>query len=111
MLAGKRPSRARPRKSGSRLITVGCLLVGIAATFYGVEHFSEYCVGFWVPLEKLMPAWIPGDPLISYLNCAIFGLLGQVLCWARSSGHGGYLSRDVDGAARVVLFMGRILIA
>src|SRR5207245_9930401 len=50
----------------SKLITVGRVLIAIAALFFGVEHFLHPvgCPG--VPLEKLMPAWLPGRLLVGY---------------------------------------------
>jgi uncharacterized membrane protein len=61
----------------SKLITVGRLVIGIAAIFYGVEHFLHplHCPG--VPLEKLMPAYIPGRPVIGIVTGAIL-LLGGI---------------------------------
>ena len=56
---------------GSRLITVGRILIGIAALFYGVEHFLHPVNVPGVPLEKLMPDWIPGRIIIGYLTGAI----------------------------------------
>jgi uncharacterized membrane protein len=64
---------------GSKLITVGRVLVGIAATFYGVEHFLHPANVPGVPLEKFMPAWIPGHLLISYLTGAILLVAGVAI--------------------------------
>jgi uncharacterized membrane protein len=61
-------------QGGSRLITVGRVVVAITAMFYGVEHFLHPLSRPGVPLEKLMPAWIPARLLIGYLTGAI--LLG-----------------------------------
>ena len=61
-------------QAGSRLITVGRVVVAITAIFYGVEHFLHPVARPGVPLEKLMPAWIPARLLIGYLTGAI--LLG-----------------------------------
>ena len=58
-------------QGGSTLITVGRVLIGIAAIFYGVEHFLHPVNVPGVPLEKLMPAWIPGRVLLRYLTGAI----------------------------------------
>ena len=46
----------------SKLITVGRIILGVAAIFYGVEHFLHplHCPG--VPLEKIMPTYIPLRP-------------------------------------------------
>ena len=60
----------------SILITVGRVLTAIAAIFYGVEHFLHPANVPGVPLEKLMPAWIPGHLLISYLTGAILLVAG-----------------------------------
>ena len=46
-------------QGGSKLITVGRVLVAIAAIFFGVENFLHPANVPGVPLEKLMPAWIP----------------------------------------------------
>ncbi len=56
---------------GSKLITVGRVLIAFAAIFFSVWHFlhPKACPG--VPLEKLMPAWIPGGMVIGYLTGAI----------------------------------------
>ncbi len=71
-------------QAGSRLITVGRVVVAITARCYGFEHFCcTHCARPGVPLEKLMPAWIPGRLLIGYLPGAIllaagaFMLLGK----------------------------------
>jgi len=42
------------------LITVGRVLISIAAIFFGVENFLHPLGAPGVPLEKLMPPWIPG---------------------------------------------------
>jgi uncharacterized membrane protein len=73
-------SRGQSRwQVGSKLITVGRVLVGIAATFYGVEHFLHPANVPGVPLEKLMPAWIPGHRVISYLTGAILLVAGACI--------------------------------
>jgi uncharacterized membrane protein len=61
---------------GSKLTTVGRVLIGIAAIFYGVEHFLHPVNVPGVPLEKLMPTWIPGRPVISYVTGAILLVAG-----------------------------------
>jgi uncharacterized membrane protein len=60
----------------SKLITLGRVVLAIAAIFYGVEHFLHPPNVPGVPLEKLMPAWIPGHMLISYLTGAILVVAG-----------------------------------
>jgi len=68
-----------PGQSGSRLITVGRVLIAIAAIFFGVEHFLHPTNVPGVPLEKLMPAWIPGHLLIGYLTGAILLVAGACI--------------------------------
>jgi uncharacterized membrane protein len=60
----------------SKLITVGRVLIAVAAVFYGVEHFLHPANVPGVPLEKLMPVWIPARLLISYLTGAILVIAG-----------------------------------
>jgi len=69
----------------SKLITVGRVLIAIAAIFFGLEHFlhPEGCPG--VPLEKLMPAWIPGPLLIGYLTGAILLVAGASILLAKKT--------------------------
>jgi hypothetical protein len=69
----------------SKLITVGRVLIAIAAIFFGVEHFlhAAGCPG--VPLEKLTPAWIPGRLFIGYLTGAILLVAGGSILLARKT--------------------------
>ena len=69
----------------SKLITVGRVLVAIAALFFGVEHFLHPAGCPGVPLEKLMPAWIPGRLLIGYLTGAILLVAGASILLARKT--------------------------
>jgi uncharacterized membrane protein YphA (DoxX/SURF4 family) len=61
---------------GSKLITVGRLLVALAAIFFGVENFLHSANVPGVPLEKLVPVWIPGRLLIGYLTGVILVVAG-----------------------------------
>ncbi|HVR22015.1 MAG TPA: hypothetical protein VMU26_01735 [Candidatus Polarisedimenticolia bacterium] len=72
-------------QGGHKLITVGRVLVAIAAIFFGVMHFLHpaNCPG--VPLEKLTPAWIPGRLLIGYLTGAILLVAGACILLARKT--------------------------
>ena len=69
----------------SKLVTVGRVLVAIAALFFGVEHFLHPAGCPGVPLEKLMPAWIPGRLLIGYLTGAILLVAGASILLARKT--------------------------
>jgi len=64
---------------GRKLITVGRVVIAIAAIFYGVEHFLHPLACPGVPLEKLMPDWIPGRLLIGYLTGAILIVAGLLM--------------------------------
>src|ERR1700728_564523 len=82
---------AMARKDGlaSKLITIGRIVIGVAAIFYGVEHFLHPVNVPGVPLEKFMPAWIPGPRLIAYLTGAILLIAGVCILLARARPAGG----------------------
>src|SRR5579872_4739826 len=84
ILAGDAMAR-RNAQAGSKLITVGRVVIGIAAIFYGVEHFLHPINAPGVPLEKLMPAWIPGRLLIGYLTGAILLVAGAAILLGRKA--------------------------
>lgn len=69
----------------SWLINVGRVVIGVAAIFYGVEHFLHplHCPG--VPLEKIMPAYIPMRPVIGYLTGAILVVAGAAILLNRKT--------------------------
>jgi uncharacterized membrane protein YphA (DoxX/SURF4 family) len=58
------------------LVITGRLLIGVAAIFFGVEHFLHPTGVPVVPLEKLMPAWVPAGVFIDYLTGAILVVAG-----------------------------------
>ena len=60
----------------SMLITVGRVAIGIAAIFYGIENSLHTANVPGVPLEKLMPAWIPAHMLIGCVTGAILVVAG-----------------------------------
>jgi len=85
ILAGNAMREQGRGQSGSKLITVGRVLVAIAAIFYSVQHFLHPANVPGVPLEKLMPAWIPWHRLISYLTGAILLVAGASMLLARKT--------------------------
>ncbi len=85
MLAGNALREEGRGQAGSRLITVGRVLIAIAAIFYGIEHFLHPANVPGVPLEKLMPAWIPGRLLIDYLTGAILLVAGASILLAKKT--------------------------
>jgi len=72
-------------RGGSKLITVGRVLIGMAAVFFGFWHFLHPLACPGVPLEKLMPAWIPGRLVIGYLTGAILLVAGLGILLARKT--------------------------
>src|SRR5258708_8802102 len=66
-------------RGASRMITVGRVLVGIAAIFYGAETFLHPLGMPGIPLEKLMSEWIPGRMFIGYLTGAILLVAGMFI--------------------------------
>lgn len=70
---------------GIRLKTVGRVLVAIAAIFFGVEQLLHPASCPGVPLEKLMPVWIPGRVFIGYLTGAILLVAGVSILLARKT--------------------------
>ena len=83
LLAG---AALRGQGQGARgLITVGRVFVGVATIFYGVETLLHPLGMPGVPLEKLMPEWIPGRPLIGYLTGAFLLVGGASILLAKKT--------------------------
>jgi uncharacterized membrane protein YphA (DoxX/SURF4 family) len=57
-------------KTRSTLITVGRIAIALAAIFFGIQHFRHPLGLPGVPLQKEMPAWVPGRVLIDYVTGA-----------------------------------------
>jgi uncharacterized membrane protein len=60
-------------KARTTLITVGRIVIALAVIFFGIQHFLHPLGLPGVPLQKEMPAWVPGRVLIDYVTGA--GLL------------------------------------
>jgi uncharacterized membrane protein len=60
----------------SKLVTVARVVIGLASILYGVEHFLHPINVPGVPLEKLIPTWIPARALITYLTGGILLVCG-----------------------------------
>jgi uncharacterized membrane protein len=73
-------SQMRTRRAGGvpLLVTVARFLIGIPAVFFGVEHFLHPTFAPGVPLEKIIPEWIPGRLFWAYLAGAV--LVAAGLC-------------------------------
>ena len=76
ILAGNALREQGRGQIGSKLITVGRVIIGVAAIFYGIENSMHTANVPGVPLEKLMPAWIPAHLLIGWLTGAILFVAG-----------------------------------
>src|SRR5690349_8506892 len=64
----------------SKLITVGRLLIALAAAVFGIEHFLHPTGLPGVPLVKQMPAWVPAHALIDYLTgVALLAVAASIL--------------------------------
>jgi uncharacterized membrane protein len=85
ILAGNAMREQGRGQGKGKLITVGRVLIAIAAIFYGVEHFLHPANVPGVPLEKLMPAWIPGRLIIGYLTGAILLVAGASILVAKKT--------------------------
>jgi uncharacterized membrane protein len=85
ILAGNAMREQGRGQGKSKLITVGRVLIAIAAIFFGVEHFLHPAACPGVPLEKLTPPWIPGRLLIGYLTGAILLVVGASILLAKKT--------------------------
>jgi uncharacterized membrane protein len=56
----------RGQTAGNTLIRVGRLIVACTFVFYAIEHFLFPLFVPGVPLEKMIPAWVPAPMLLSY---------------------------------------------
>lgn len=75
-----------PQKTGVKtLVMLGRIVLGITAVFYGVEHFLHPINAPGVPLEKIVPEWIPGRALVGYLTGAILLVAGACILLRRKT--------------------------
>ena len=64
-------SRASSRQQSKWMILFGRIVVAIAAIFFAVQHFLHPKFVPGVPLEKMMPSWVPFPSAWGYLAGAI----------------------------------------
>jgi len=92
------------------LIHVGRVLIALAAMVFGVEHFLHTANVPGVPLQKLMPTWIPGHLVIAYVTGAILVVAGaSILLNKKTRMTASYLGTWL--VLLVVFIYGPILIA
>jgi uncharacterized membrane protein len=65
------------------LVTVGRVLIAIAAMVFGVQHFLHPMGLPGVPLQKQIPTWIPARAFIDYLTGAFLIVGGVCFLLAR----------------------------
>jgi putative oxidoreductase len=85
ILAGNALREQGHGQAKSKLISVGRVVIGIAAIFYGIENSLHTANVPGVPLEKLMPVWIPAHLLIGYLTGAILLIAGSCILLAKKT--------------------------
>jgi uncharacterized membrane protein len=83
-LAGLRRRASSPQLS-NWMVSFGRFVLAIAAIFFGIEHFlhPEFAPG--VPLEKVMPSWVPFPTVWGYLAGAILLAAGIALALNKQS--------------------------
>ena len=67
------------------LITVGRILIALAAIFFGIQHFLHPLGLPGVPLQKLMPGWVPGRVIIDCVTGAALLITGGSALLARKT--------------------------
>jgi uncharacterized membrane protein len=67
------------------LVTIGRVVIGSAAVLYGVQNFLHPLNAPGVPLEKVIPTWIPARLLVGYLTSAILFVAGLCIVLARKA--------------------------
>jgi uncharacterized membrane protein len=83
-LAGLQRRASSPQLS-KWMVLFGRFVLAIAAIFFGIEHFlhPEFAPG--VPLEKVMPSWVPFPTVWGYLAGAILLAAGISLALDKQS--------------------------
>ncbi len=76
MLAAAAMPKPEQQSMRKAFAAMGCVIIGITAVLYGVENFLHPINVPAVPLEMVMPTWIPARPLIGYLTAAFLVVAG-----------------------------------
>jgi hypothetical protein len=84
ILAGGATPGWRPRV-GAALVAVGRVLIGLAAVFYGVQHLLHPLNVPGVPLERVLPDWIPGRAAVGHLTAAMLLVCGAGILAGRKT--------------------------
>ena len=67
------------------LVTVGRIPIALAAIFFGIQHFLHPLGLPGVPLQKLMPGWVPGRVIIDCVTGAALLITGGSALLARKT--------------------------
>lgn len=110
MLAAATLTGPQEQSRRKRSVTLGGVIIGITCVLYGVENFLHPINVPAVPLEMVMPTWIPARPLIGYLTAAILVVTGSgILSMKKARMAAAYLGAWV--LLLIVLIYGPILIS
>ena len=74
----------RGRLAGRVLVMLGRFIVACTFVFYAVEHFLHSRNVPGVPLEKMIPAWVPAPTLLAYFVGAVLLVAGVGLMVPRT---------------------------
>ncbi len=72
-------------KVRTTLIIVGRIAIALAAIFFGIQHFLHPLGLPGVPLQREMPAWVPGRVLIDYVTGAALLVAGASILLNRNT--------------------------
>jgi uncharacterized membrane protein len=81
----KSTTNAATAQVKTTFLAIGRVVVGITAIFYGVEFFLHPQGVPALPLQKMMPDWIPAHLLINYLTGAILVVSGAAILLAKKT--------------------------
>jgi uncharacterized membrane protein len=108
VLAGSAVPGWRPSVK-STLVTVGRVLIASAAIFFGIQHFLHPVNVPGVPLERVLPEWIPGRVIVGYLTGGILLVCGaSILIGKKARAMATYLGTWI--VLLVVFIYGPILV-
>ena len=110
MLAAAAMMKPEQQSTRKAFATLGCIIIGFTCVLYGVENFRYPINVPAVPLEMVMPTWIPARQLIGYLTAVFLVIAGVgILSMKKARMAAAYLGAWV--LLLVVLIYGPILIS
>lgn len=110
MLAAAAMTKPEQQSTRRAFAALGCIIIGITSVLYSVENFLHPINVPAVPLEMVMPTWIPARPLIGYVTAVFLGIAGVgILSMKKARMAATYLGAWV--LLLVVIVYGPILIS